>query len=534
MKKSYFWGLLFAIMALIPAQNAFALSYCDPTGTTSNYSGSYYGIGSCDISVNGEAALSFLVNADVCNFYDTKSFEIAPGDEIKMVVSGTGAIHSQWGGLYVYADWNQDGEFDNSATSTEKYTVYSNPGVIVEGVEYTFTVPADFAWVEGNKELGIRFVSGEDPVHGKVSQVTPCSRLAYGSTVTIKAIQAVPERTISVSATPAGAGSVLINGEAETTLTSAGQVTITAVPNSGYAFSKWIVNGVEGATTATFVDNTEGDKEYVAEFVEDPTLDRTAWEATASSYEYDGEGAAGGWPSHTIDGRTETFWHSDYSVSPNPTAPHWLQYNLGSVQKFTSFNYVSRNADSENISCNGNAKTYKLYVSNTDISADLGAGYVPNGLTAISEGEFVYDGSSAEHVVDLGAEYEGQYVFLLITDSWNSNASTKYGNCAEFYLYYEPTEAPVEPSFNVEVSSADATMGSAKKVAGENDEFTLTATAKEGYEFVNWTVAGAEVSAENPYTFTATENVEVVANFQAVQEWPATMELIATAQTLIA
>ena len=95
-------------------------------------------------------------------------------------------------------------------------------------------------------------------------------------------------------------------------------------------------------------------------------------------------------------------------------------------------------------------------------------------------------------------------------------------------------ESAVVPSYEVTVSSSNTDMGTASKQAGENDAFTLTASAKNGYEFVNWTVAGAEVSTANPYTFTATENVEVVANFQAVQEWPATMELIATAQTLIA
>ena len=34
MKKSYFWGLLLAIMALIPAQNALA-AYCKYSGTIS-------------------------------------------------------------------------------------------------------------------------------------------------------------------------------------------------------------------------------------------------------------------------------------------------------------------------------------------------------------------------------------------------------------------------------------------------------------------------------------------------------------------
>jgi hypothetical protein len=46
-----------------------------------------------------------------------------------------------------------------------------------------------------------------------------------------------------------------------------------------------------------------------------------------------------------------------------------------------------------------------------------------------------------------------------------------------------------------------------------NDQVILTATAKEGYEFVNWTVNGEEVSIENPYTATITATTEFVANF---------------------
>ena len=121
--------------------------------------------------------------------------------------------------------------------------------------------------------------------------------------------------------------------------------------------------------------------------------------------------------------------------------------------------------------------------------------------------------------------------------AWNSIEACGYtamgsegGAMVDITLVVEST---VVPSYEVTVSVNDNTMGTAKKVAGENDEFTLTATAKEGYEFVNWTVAGAEVSAENPYVFTATENAEVVANFQVVAQWPATMALIETAKELI-
>jgi hypothetical protein len=43
---------------------------------------------------------------------------------------------------------------------------------------------------------------------------------------------------------------------------------------------------------------------------------------------------------------------------------------------------------------------------------------------------------------------------------------------------------------------------------------TLTATPNTGYKFVNWTKEGVEVSTDAEYIFTATEDVELVANFE--------------------
>ena len=48
----------------------------------------------------------------------------------------------------------------------------------------------------------------------------------------------------------------------------------------------------------------------------------------------------------------------------------------------------------------------------------------------------------------------------------------------------------------------------------ENAIVTVTATANDGYTFVNWTEAGIEVSVEAFYNFTITEDRNLVANFE--------------------
>ena len=73
--------------------------------------------------------------------------------------------------------------------------------------------------------------------------------------------------------------------------------------------------------------------------------------------------------------------------------------------------------------------------------------------------------------------------------------------------------APAPKIYTVSATAENGTVEGAGQYE-EGTQATITATAAEGYEFVNWTVDGTEVSAENPYTFTVTADVALVANFQ--------------------
>ena len=78
-------------------------------------------------------------------------------------------------------------------------------------------------------------------------------------------------------------------------------------------------------------------------------------------------------------------------------------------------------------------------------------------------------------------------------------------------------ELPVEYTVTATVNPVETgTVAGAGKYE-EGKEATLTATANEGYEFVNWTVGEEVVSTENPYTFTVTADIALIANFQATE-----------------
>ena len=76
--------------------------------------------------------------------------------------------------------------------------------------------------------------------------------------------------------------------------------------------------------------------------------------------------------------------------------------------------------------------------------------------------------------------------------------------------------------FNVSATSSDANKGTVSITPDGKQEngtsITATATANDGYSFVNWTNAeGTEVSTENPYTFELAAATALTANFKANQ-----------------
>ena len=103
-------------------------------------------------------------------------------------------------------------------------------------------------------------------------------------------------------------------------------------------------------------------------------------------------------------------------------------------------------------------------------------------------------------------------------DSGNGSITADIaGDYVFTYTYATQTLTVTYPAltvkYNVTVTAENGTVEGAGEYE-ENAEATLTATAAEGYEFVNWTVGDSIVSTENPYKFTVTADLALVANFK--------------------
>lgn len=83
-----------------------------------------------------------------------------------------------------------------------------------------------------------------------------------------------------------------------------------------------------------------------------------------------------------------------------------------------------------------------------------------------------------------------------------------------------PSDAPAPATrYTITATSSNTSQGT---VTGggtytEGDTVTLRATAKSGYEFTGWYSGSSKVSSNTTYTFTASQNITLVARFAEVQ-----------------
>ena len=236
------------------------------------------------------------------------------------------------------------------------------------------------------------------------------------------------------------------------------------------------------------------------------------------------------------------------------------------MKKFLSFllvflfSWVNSYAQSAEIYSTGNlnakpGETIKLSLSMKNeikIKAWSFRLVLPDGVTIEknSRGRYVYEcGRMDEHSKDardttdepLGVQFSvyGNYPFLdndgtiislnlLVSETANLGnkkiklAKINYANMNDQSVYQDDFIIPLKiyNNYSVSATSANEKMGSvtidpAGDAVENGTSITATATANDGYSFVNWTAGGTEVSKDNPYKFDLAANTALTANFQA-------------------
>ena len=368
-------------------------------------------------------------------------------------------------------------------------------------------------------------------------------------------------RTISVSVADETMGTAYIGEEGTLSVSDqTGAVQITAVPAEGYKFVNWTIGTDEVATTATFVDVTEGDKAYVANFaakevyqvsvsVNDATMGTAS--ATKTGDVYEGESVT--FTATPKEGYVLFNWTSGEEIVSNDlsfttTISESVEYKANFMLQptklvlqdvFASFppssyyplsNLIDGNLNTEMYVSAGSGATVTVEIAEESIVGDIVlyfygyASFQPSKakiqVSSDNETYIDVDGCSftradiQEGVITLKANgVPAKYVRIYFEE-------TSYVDMYEIEVY----EAPIQIAPRaISVSVADETMGTAyigtegtTSVENQTGVVKLVAVANKGYEFVNWTV-GTEVVSTNATFVDRTEgDKDYVANFVAL------------------
>ena len=287
--------------------------------------------------------------------------------------------------------------------------------------------------------------------------------------------------TVTATANPSAGGTVSGAGE----YNQGASCTVTATANTGYSFTNWTENGSVVSSDAAYTFTVSGDCTLVANF----SLNTYNVTATANPSE-------GG----TVSGAGEYNHGASCTVTATAitgyTFTNWTEN--GSVVS-TDANYTFTVTGSRDLTANFTINTYNVTASCNPAE----------GGTVSGAGEYNYGESCT-----LTATASEGYTFI----NWTENGA-QVSSQAEYTFTVEGDRTLVAHFTSqgyIITAVADPEEGGV--VTGSNgynlgDPCTLTATANEGYTFVNWTKDGEEVTTETEFSFEVTESATYVAHF---------------------
>ena len=305
---------------------------------------------------------------------------------------------------------------------------------------------------------------------------------------------AINTYAISVSANGTG-GNAMIGTGTSTTVNHGASVTLTATANDGYEFVSWTKGTDVVSTNASYEFNATADGEYIANFqaiqqggeTTDPLAGK--WfrlkEKTTGTYMniYDNdthiEGARGGVNVATL------------KEDSNGQIFQFIKHNNAYYLQSRTDYYI--NCQAWNVDANSTTSGAELTLEPTAEELEY--------LIKCSNGYFKIDDVKENPSL-------GKFVYC---DAALTAATT---------WALEEFIEDVVSTYTISVNAGEggsASIGTETNITVEHGtSVTLTATANDGYEFVNWTKGGVIVSTDANYKFMATADGEYTANFQLI------------------
>ena len=336
--------------------------------------------------------------------------------------------------------------------------------------------------------------------------------------------------TITVTANPTEGGS--ISGAGSTFLLNS-TCTLVATASTGYTFVNWTKNGTVVSTNSSYSFTVTGNADYVANF----SLNSYTVTAVANPAEggevtfaakgretltYDFEDGTQGWT--TLKGtsgtssNTHNWMHNTAYVAYDSNGSQIVpECHNSSSGMMLSESYISAATSGGTATGAVTPDNYlvspqiRLGGSITFYAAARMSNYPAEKFTVMvsqagnsSTGNFI----ATDLTVTLSDNSWHEYTVDLSSYSGMGYVAIRHYDCNDQHLLYIDDITIVEGESHSE--------GQGTYYYGET--CTVTATANDGYHFVNWTENGTTASASANYTFTVTGDCDLVANF--TQETP--------------
>lgn len=290
--------------------------------------------------------------------------------------------------------------------------------------------------------------------------------------------------TITVSANPTNAGTVGGGGS----YNQGASCTVTASANAGYTFTNWTEGGNVVSTQANYTFTVTGNRTLVANFQAQPQN----YTITVSANPTNGGTVGGGGTYQQGQSCTVTA-----TPANGYTFLRWTE-NGNSVS--TSANYTFTVTGNRTLVAQFQQQNYNITVS---ANPALGG-------TVTGGGAFHYGDNCT-----VSAAPASGYTF----QRWTENGQQVSTNAS--YSFTVTGSRTLVAQFQAQsytiTASADPTTGGTVSGGGTfnyGQSCTLTATPSSGYDFINWTKNGQQVSTNATYTFNVTESAAYVAHFQ--------------------
>jgi len=287
---------------------------------------------------------------------------------------------------------------------------------------------------------------------------------------------------INPSANPSSGGMITGGG----TYNYGQTCTLTATPATGYDFIKWTKNGTQVSTSTSYSFTVTEAADYVAHFQLQSFIINTSINPSNSG---------------SVSGEGTYNYGSTCTLTATPTTGYdFVKWTKDGTQVSTNTSYSFTVTEAANLVAHFQLKSFTI-----NASANPSNGGSVNGGGTYNYGQ----------TCTLTATPTTGYDFI----SWARNGTQVSTNTSYSFTVTEAANFVALfqlQSFAIN-TSADPYNGGTVNGGGTynyGQTCTLTAMPSTGFDFVNWTKNGSQVSTNSSYSFTVTEEANYVAHFQ--------------------